>query len=109
MANPHRGRGGFANGRGSGTPPQRRDTDLSSDHWENGTDDFQTPGDNISNYRGRGGIRGSGTRGGAVRGGNFNMLGGRGGFTGGRGVVPPPRGGGGSRGRGRGGALWTAS
>jgi len=81
-------------------PPPRRDTDPSSDHWENGTDDPQTPGDNIPNYRGRGGRAG--------RGSHPNTLGGRGGFTGGRGVIPPPRGGGGFRGRGR-GALWTAS
>jgi len=106
MANPHRGRGGFANVRGSGTPSPRRDTD---NHRENGDEDPQTHSDNTPNYRGRGGLRGPSQRGGAGRGGNPNTLGGRGGFTGGRGVIPPPRGGGGSRGRGRGqGALWTA-
>jgi len=106
MANPRRGRGGSMNGRGSGTPVPRQDAESSSDHRANRTQESRTPGDDVPNYRGSGGSRGSGTRGGVVRG----VLGGRGGFTGGRGVNLPSRGGGGSRGRGRGqGALWNAS
>jgi len=101
MANPHRGRGGSANGRGSGTPLPRRDTGPSFNHQANDTEEPQTPGDNAPNHRARGGSRGLSPRGGVGRGGSSNALGGRGGFTGGRGIIPPPRGGG-SRGRGRG-------
>lgn len=101
MANPHRGRGGFTS---------RRDTESFSNHRANGAQEFQTPSDDVPNYRGRGGSRGPSLRG-AGRGSSLNALGGRGGLTGGRGIVPPPRGGGGSRGRGRGqpGVLWTTS
>jgi len=110
MANPRRGRGGSVNGRGSGTPAPRQDTESSSNHRANSTQESQIPGEDVPNYRGRGGPRGLGPRGGAGRSVSLNALGGRGGFTGGRGIIPPPRNGGGSRGRGRGqGALWTAS
>lgn len=106
MANPYRGRGGFVNGRGGGPS---RDAEPSSTHRVNGTQRSETPNEDVPNYRSYGGSRGSGPRGGAIRGGNPNALGGRGGFTGGRGVVPPPRGGG-FRGRGRGqGSLWNTS
>jgi len=106
MANPHRGgRGGSVNGRG-GTVVQRRDTEPVSNQQVNSTQESRGPGENVPNYRSSGGSRGSNSRGGAVRG----VLGGRGGFAGGRGVNLPPRGGGGSRGsRGRGqGALWSS-
>lgn len=104
MANPHRGgRSGSVNGRGGGTVMPRRDTEPFN-HQANSTQESSVPSENVPGYRGYGwGSRGSSTRGGAVRGGNSNVLGGRGGFTGGRG-------GGGSRGRGRGqGPLWSSS
>lgn len=105
MANPrHGGRGSSVNGRGGGTLVPRRDGEPSSDHRTNGIQESRIPSEDIPNYRGRGASHG---RGGAVRGGN--VLGGRGGFAGGRGIVPPP-GGGGFRGRGRGqGTLWSSS
>ena len=105
MANPHRNRGGFTNGRGGGTTVLKRDTET-SDHRTDVAEESQTPNDNIPNYRGRGGSRGANTRRGIVRGGSTNVLGGRGGYTGGRGVVPPR----GHRGRGGGqGALWNGA
>ena len=110
MANPHRGgRGGSVNGRG-GTLVPRRDTEPSSDYRANSTQESRTSSENVPNYRGYGGSRGGSPRGSVVRGGSPNVLGGRGGFAGGRGIILPSRGGGGSRGRGRGqGALWGAS
>jgi hypothetical protein len=106
MANPHRNR--FMNGRGGGTTILKRDAET-SDHRVDVAEESQMPNNNIPNYRGRGGSRGANTRGGIMRGGSTNVLGGRGGYTGGRGVVPP-RGGGGHRGRGRGqGALWNGA
>ena len=101
-ANPRRGRGDLVNGRGSGTPFPRWGTEYSSNHRANRPEESQTLSDNIPNYRGRGGLRGLGSRGGAGRGGNPNALGGQREFTGGRG--------GGFRGRGRGqGAPWNTS
>lgn len=106
MANPQRGRGGFANGRG--TPLPRRDAEPSSNRATGTEEPRIVPGDNVQNYRGRGGTRGLGPRGGAGRGGSIDALGGSGRFGGNETVLQPR--GGGSRGRGRGrGAQRTAS
>lgn len=106
MANPHRGgRGGSMNGRGGGTLVLRRDTEPASNQQTNSTQESRGSSENAPNYRSSGGSRDSNSRGSATRGG---VLGGRGGFAGGRGVNPPPRGGfRGGRGRGQ-GALWSS-
>jgi len=107
MANPHRGRGGSVNGRGGGTLAPKRDSEPPSNYRASG---IQESNEDALNYRGRGTSHGLSPRGSDGRGGNLHVLGGRGGFTGGRGINLPPRGGGGFRSRGRGqGALWSAS